>query len=182
MTPLDTADLHGSGPNEMLLALAPKGRRGRADIQGKFGALRDPAAGFLGADWRPAAIENARALTLRRLRIDHEHLYQPAVEPNACGSATGWGRWRRASRGALGGRRGAIRAAHAIHPVTPVQQDWSLMCRSTERGVLPACRALALDLGPSGLAAIETAVPSDAVAGERDDARAMATLDSERAG
>jgi aryl-alcohol dehydrogenase-like predicted oxidoreductase len=43
-----------------------------------------------------------------------------------------------------------------------------------------ALGALDVDLTPDDLAAIERAVPRDAVAGERYDTRQMAILDSER--
>jgi aryl-alcohol dehydrogenase-like predicted oxidoreductase len=44
-----------------------------------------------------------------------------------------------------------------------------------------ALGALAFELAPAKLAAIEGAVPAGAVAGTRYDPRQMATLDSERA-
>jgi aryl-alcohol dehydrogenase-like predicted oxidoreductase len=48
-TLIDTGDFYGLGHNEMLIAEALRGRR-RDDyvLSVKFGAMRDPAAGFIG--------------------------------------------------------------------------------------------------------------------------------------
>ena len=49
----------------------------------KFGALRDPAGGWLGYDARPAAVKNFLAYSLQRLGIDHIDIYRPArLDPN----------------------------------------------------------------------------------------------------
>ena len=77
VTLLDTGDFYGMGHNELLLREALKGpKRGRAFIQVKFGAQRDPAGGFIGFDTRPAAVKNFLAYSLRRLGTDHIDLYQ----------------------------------------------------------------------------------------------------------
>ena len=44
----------------------------------KFGALRDPAAGFIGYDARPGAVKNFLAYTLKRLGVDVIDIYRPA--------------------------------------------------------------------------------------------------------
>jgi len=80
---IDTGDFYGMGHNEMLIkeALAG-GRRERAFISVKFGAMRGPDHKFLGDDGRPIAVKNFLAYTLRRLGTDHVDLYQPArVDP-----------------------------------------------------------------------------------------------------
>src|SRR6201992_3348487 len=72
ITLLDTGDFYGMGHNEMLISEAVKGRR-RDDflISVKFGALRDPASGWIGFDGRPAAVKNFLAYSLQRLGVDH---------------------------------------------------------------------------------------------------------------
>src|SRR4249920_3618833 len=72
ITLLDTGDFYGMGHNEMLLGEALAGRR-REDylLSVKFGALRDPAMGWLGYDARPAVVKNFLAYTLRRLGVDY---------------------------------------------------------------------------------------------------------------
>jgi pyridoxine 4-dehydrogenase len=158
ITLFDTADFYGSGHNEMLLARALKGHRDRAFVQVKFGVLRDPAGGFLGADWRPASIKNALAQTLRRLGTDHVDLYQPARVPRdvpiedwmgALADCVEAGWVRHVGLSEAGAR--TIRAAHAIHPITAIQQEWSLMSRSIENDVLPTCRELGIGVTAYGV-------------------------------
>src|SRR6266849_5788832 len=79
ITMLDTGDFYGSGHNEMLIREALKsGKRERAFIAVKFGAMRGPDLKFLGDDGRPNSVKNFLAYTLRRLGTDHVDLYQPA--------------------------------------------------------------------------------------------------------
>src|SRR5262245_990299 len=55
ITLIDTGDFYGMGHNELLIAEAIKGvPRDQVVISVKFGALRDPAGGWLGYDGRPA--------------------------------------------------------------------------------------------------------------------------------
>src|SRR5215831_11039131 len=71
ITILDTGDFYGSGHNEMLIAEALKGgKRERAFIAVKFGAMRGPDLKFLGDDGRPNSVKNFLAYTLRRLGTD----------------------------------------------------------------------------------------------------------------
>src|SRR6202163_4603455 len=72
ITLLDTGDFYGMGHNEMLIgeALAAHARE-RVLISVKFGALRDPAGGWLGYDCRPLAVKNFLAYSLRRLEVDY---------------------------------------------------------------------------------------------------------------
>src|ERR1700716_233559 len=61
ITLLDTGDFYGSGHNEALIGEALKGAKTKRDaaiISVKFGALRDPAGGWVGYDARPAAVKN----------------------------------------------------------------------------------------------------------------------------
>src|ERR1700704_2312040 len=56
---LDTGDFYGMGHNELLIAEGLKSvPRDKLLISVKFGALRDPASGWLGVDTRPAAVKN----------------------------------------------------------------------------------------------------------------------------
>jgi len=79
ITLLDTGDFYGMGHNEMLIRDALQGRqRENVVISVKFGALRDPAGGWIGLDARPAALRNFLAYTLRRLGTDYIDIYRPA--------------------------------------------------------------------------------------------------------
>jgi pyridoxine 4-dehydrogenase len=158
VTLFDTGDFYGSGHNEMLLGRALAGRRDRAFIQVKFGALRDPAGGFNGYDARPAAIGNFLAMTLKRLGTDHVDLYMPARVPadvpieEVVGAiadlkAKGWVRHIGLSEAGPE----TIRRAHATHPITALQIEWSLMSRGMEAAILPTCRALGIGITAYGV-------------------------------
>src|SRR5215510_6933129 len=76
VTLLDTGDFYGIGHNELLIREALKGgKRDKALLSVKFGALRDPAGGFGGFDSRPAAVKSALAYSLRRLGTDYIDIY-----------------------------------------------------------------------------------------------------------
>ena len=67
LTYLDTGDFYGAGQNEMLLGHALKGRRDKAFVAVKFGALRGPDGAWHGSDNRPGSVKNFLAYSLRRL-------------------------------------------------------------------------------------------------------------------
>src|SRR5580700_4880457 len=72
MTLLDTGDFYGMGHNEMLIGEALRGgRRDKALVSVKFGALRDPSHAWVGYDARPAAVKNFLSYSLQRLGVDH---------------------------------------------------------------------------------------------------------------
>ncbi|TPV98699.1 MAG: hypothetical protein USCAAHI_01866 [Beijerinckiaceae bacterium] len=70
---------YGSGHKR---ALDPRGfadkTRESVVISVKFGALRDPAGGWVGVDNSPAAVKNFLAYSLRRLGTDYIDIYRPA--------------------------------------------------------------------------------------------------------
>src|SRR3954452_16222707 len=79
VTLLDTGDFYGMGHNEMLVGEALKGRaRDDVVVSAKFGALRDPAGGWVGYDARPAAVKIFLAYSLQRLGLDRIDVYRPA--------------------------------------------------------------------------------------------------------
>jgi pyridoxine 4-dehydrogenase len=158
ITLIDTGDFYGTGHNEMLIGRAVAGRRDKVFVQVKFGVLRDPAGGFIGLDLRPAAIKNALAHTLRRLGTDYVDLYQPArLDPNipiediigTMKELVEKGFVRHIGLSEAGAD--TIRRAHAVHPITAAQMEYSLMSRSIERAVLPACRSLGIGVTAYGV-------------------------------
>ena len=84
VTLLDTGDFYGMGHNELLIAEALKGKdRDKVQLSVKFGAQRDPSAGWIGFDARPAALKTALSYTLVRLGVDYIDVYRPArLDPN----------------------------------------------------------------------------------------------------
>jgi aryl-alcohol dehydrogenase-like predicted oxidoreductase len=158
ITYFDTGDFYGAGQNELLLRDALKGRRDKAFIAVKFGALRGPDLQWHGNDARPAAVKNFLAYTLRRLGTDYVDLYQPArVDPTVPIEDTvgaiadmvkaGFVRHIGLSEASVP----TIRRAHAIHPIAALQIEYSLMSRSVEKAILPALRELGISLVAYGV-------------------------------
>ena len=158
VTYLDTGDFYGAGQNEMLLGDALEGKREKAFIAVKFGALRGPDGTWLGSDNRPAAVKNFLAYTLKRLRTDYVDLYQPArVDPavpiedtiGAVADLVRAGYVRHIGLSEAGAA--TIRRAHAVHPIVALQIEYSLMSRSVEDEILPALRELGISLVAYGV-------------------------------
>ncbi|HWA81318.1 MAG TPA: aldo/keto reductase, partial [Acetobacteraceae bacterium] len=159
ITLLDTGDFYGSGHNELLLREALKGgRRARAMISLKFGALRTPSGGFGGVDARPEALRNFLTYSLTRLGTDYVDIYRPArLDPavpieetvGAIGDLVRAGYVRHIGLSEVGAE--TIRRAHAVHPIVDVQLEYSLLSRGIEAAVLPACRALGIAVTAYGV-------------------------------
>ena len=152
---LDTGDFYGAGHVEMLMRDALKGRRERAFIAVKFGAMRGPDLKFLGDDGRPAAAKNFLAYSLRRLGTDYIDLYQPArVDPavpiedtiGAIAEMVKAGFVRHIGLSEASAK--TIRRAHAVHPIAALQIEYSLFSRGIEKDILPTVRELGIALVP----------------------------------
>lgn len=159
ITMLDTGDFYGVGHNESLIAEALRGRR-REDvlIAVKFGAMRDPAGGFIGVDLRPAAVRNFLAYTLRRLGTDYVDLYMPArLTPEvpledtigAIADMVKAGHVRHIGLSEAGA--GSLRRAHRTHPIAALQIEYSAISRGIEREILPAARELGVAVTAYGV-------------------------------
>src|SRR5215831_181626 len=146
---LDTGDFYGLGRNELLIGRALEGRRDRALISVKFGALRGPDGSWLGNDARPNAVKNFLSYTLSRLGVDYIDIYRPArVDPQvpieetlgAMVDLQRAGYIRHISLSEVG--VDTIRRAIAVHPICDVQLEYSLVSRGPEEKILPALREL----------------------------------------
>lgn len=158
ITLLDTGDFYGMGHNELLLREAIRGKRDRAFIVVKFGAMRTPDGAIVGIDARPAAVKNFLAYTLKRLGTDHIDLYQPArVDPavpiedtvGAIADMVKAGYVRHIGLSEAGAD--TIRRAHRVHPIAELQIEYSLMTRSVEGEILPVLRELGIALTAYGV-------------------------------
>ena len=156
---LDTGDFYGMGHNEMLIgdALAG-GKRERAVLSVKFGALRDASGGWVGYDARPAAVKNFLAYTLQRLRVDYIDIYRPArLDPDvpieetigAIGEMVQAGYVRHIGLSEVGAH--TIRRAAGVHPICDLQIEYSLFSRGIEGGILAACRELGIGITAYGV-------------------------------
>lgn len=146
---IDTGDFYGMGHNELLIGRALAGRRDRAVLSVKFGALRGPDSSWLGFDARPAAVKNFAAYSLKRLGVDVIDVYRPArLDPNvpieetvgAVADLIKAGHVRHLGLSEVGVE--TIRRAHAVQPVVDLQIEYSLASRGPEAQIFPALREL----------------------------------------
>ncbi|KGT91786.1 aldo/keto reductase [Erwinia typographi] len=157
VTLFDTGDFYGVGHNELLLAEALQGKRDKAFIQVKYGALRSPDGSFIGIDARPAAAKNALSYSLQRLGTDHVDLYMTGRDPNvpiedtigAMGELVRQGYIR--YLGLTNVDTETIKRAHAVHPITALQLEYGLISRDIEHSVLPLCRELGIGVTAYGV-------------------------------
>jgi aryl-alcohol dehydrogenase-like predicted oxidoreductase len=158
VTLIDTGDFYGMGHNEMLIREALAGKRERAFLSVKFGALRDPAGGWGGNDGRPQAVKNFLAYSLRRLGTDYVDLYRPArLDPavpiedtvGAIAEMVRAGYVRYIGLSEVGVN--AIRRAHAVHRIVDLQIEYSLMSRGIETAILPTLRELGIGVTAYGV-------------------------------
>ena len=159
ITLLDTGDFYGMGHNELLLADALRGRqREKALISVKFGAQRGPDGRWLGNDARPAAVKTALAYSLQRLRTGYIDIYRPArLDPQvpieetvgAIGEMVQAGYVRFVGLSEVG--VDTIQRAAAAHPVCDLQIEYSLLSRTIEDRILPACRELGIAITAYGV-------------------------------
>jgi len=158
ITYIDTGDFYGMGHNEMVVRRALEGRRDRAFVAVKFGAMRDPSGAFIGYDARPIAVKNFLAYTLKRLGTDYVDLYMPArVDPQvpiedtvgAIADMIKAGHVRHLGLSEAGAA--TVRRAHAVHPVAALQIEYALASRGVEAEILPALRALGVSMTAYGV-------------------------------
>jgi aryl-alcohol dehydrogenase-like predicted oxidoreductase len=155
---LDTGDFYGQGHNESLIGKALQGRRNQALLSVKFGALRDPAGGWTGADGRPASVKNFLAYSLQRLGTDHIDIYRTArLDPNvpiedtigAMADMVKAGYVRHIGLSEVGAD--TIARAHAVHPICDLQIEYSLISRGPEAAIFPLLKELGIGVTAYGV-------------------------------
>ncbi len=158
VTLLDTGDFYGMGHNEMLIAEALKGKREKALISVKFGAMRAPSGSWIGYDARPEAVKTFAAYSLKRLGTDHIDIYRPArLDPKvpiedtigAIADLVKEGHVRHIGLSEVGA--GTMRRAAAVHPIADLQIEYSLVSRGMEDAILPTCRELGIGITAYGV-------------------------------
>jgi len=159
ITLLDTGDFYGMGHNEMLVGEALKSAtRDGVLVSVKFGAMRDPAGGWIGYDARPAAVKNFLSYSLQRLGVDHVDIYRPArLDPavpiedtiGAVAEMVQAGYVRHIGLSEVGAE--TIRRAAAVHPIADLQIEYSLISRGIEDGILATCRELGIAITAYGV-------------------------------
>lgn len=151
VTLLDTGDFYGMGHNEMLVARAIAGKRERARISVKFGALRGPDGSWIGVDTRPVAVKTFAAYSLKRLGTDVIDIYRPArLDPaipiedtiGAIADLVKSGHVRHIGLSEVGVE--TIRRAHRVHPIVDLQIEYSVATRGPEAAIFPALAELGI--------------------------------------
>jgi aryl-alcohol dehydrogenase-like predicted oxidoreductase len=155
---IDTGDFYGQGANELLVGRALKGRRDKALVSVKFGAMRAPDGSFTGYDARPAAVKNFLAYSLTRLGVDHIDIYRPArLDPSvpvedtigAIADMVKAGYVRHIGLSEVGAD--TIRRAAAVHPIVDLQIEYSLISRGPEDTIFPTLSELGIAVTAYGV-------------------------------
>ncbi|NNM86944.1 MAG: aldo/keto reductase [Phycisphaerae bacterium] len=148
---LDTADIYGMGRNEILVGKAIRDRRDRVFLATKFGNERGPNGEFLAVRGDPKYVKQACEASLKRLGVDHIHLYyQHRVDTHtpiedtvgAMADLVQAGKVKYLGLSEAG--IATIRRAAKIHRISALQSEYSLWTRDPEDGVLDVCRELGL--------------------------------------
>lgn len=152
VTLIDTADMYGSGANELLVGEALGGpRRDQAVLATKFGILRTEGGGYGGYCGRPEYVHEACDASLRRLGLDVIDLYQlHRVDPEVPIEDTVGAMQELVEAGKVRflGLSEAhpvdIRRAAAVAPISTIQNEWSLFERAIEDETLTVCDELGI--------------------------------------
>ena len=158
ITLLDTGDFYGMGHNEMLIGRALHGRRDKALLSVKFGALRAPDGSWIGYDARPVAVKNFVAYSLTRLGVDHIDIYRPArLDPKvpiedtvgAIAELVKAGYVRAIGLSEVGPE--TIRRAQAVHPICDLQIEYSVISRGPEEKIFTTLAELGIGITAYGV-------------------------------
>ncbi len=158
VTLIDTGDFYSMGKNELLVGKALAGRRDKALLSVKFGAMRDAGGQFLGFDGRPAAVKNSLAYSLSRLGVDHVDIYRPArldatvpIEDTigAIADMVKAGYVRYIGLSEVGAE--TVRRAAKVHPICDLQIEYSPISRKPEDTIFPALAELGIAVTAYGV-------------------------------
>jgi aryl-alcohol dehydrogenase-like predicted oxidoreductase len=148
---LDTADMYGSGRNEVLVGKAIAGRRDEVFLATKFANVRGPNGEFLGVRGDPEYVRDCCDASLKRLGVDVIDLYyQHRVDPKVPIEETVGAMAELVKAGKvlhLGLSEAApasIRRAAKVHRIAALQTEYSLWSREPEAEILPTVRELGI--------------------------------------
>jgi aryl-alcohol dehydrogenase-like predicted oxidoreductase len=177
VTLIDTADVYGSGHNEVLVGRAISGRRDEVQLATKFGIDRSGGDAQRTIRGEAAYVKRSCESSLLRLGIETIDLYylhrppQNAQIEETVGAMAELVREGKVRHLGLSEVDDALlRRAHAVHPITAVQSEYSLWTRDPETQVVDALRELGVGLvaySPLGRGFLTGTVDVDAL-GQKD--------------
>lgn len=161
----DTADLYGSGDNELLLAKVLPEVRDQVFLATKFGNVTNRewtshqdlvASGEAWiVDGTPEYARKSIDGSLQRLGVDHVDLYylhrvddRVPIEETVGAMAEFIKEGKVKAIGISEVTAETLRRAHAVHPIAAVQNEFSLWTRDYELDVLPATKELGVAFVP----------------------------------
>lgn len=152
----DTADMYGSGENEILLGKTLKKYRAQIIIATKFGIVRDPNNPRLRViNGNPSYVKAACDASLKRLGMDTIDLYYlHRVDKNtpieetvgAMAELVHAGKVRFIGLSEVSPE--TLRRAHNVYSITAVQSEYSLWVRQPENEMIPLCEKLNISFIP----------------------------------
>jgi len=150
---IDTADMYGTGKNEILLKEAFYDRWDKVVLATKFGIEIKDDGSRGGVNGKPEYVKKACEASLKRLGRDNIDLYfLHRVDPNtpieetvgAMSELVKEGKVRYIGLSEASGE--TIRKANSIHPLTAVQSEYSIWSSDIESDSLPVMRELGIAL------------------------------------
>lgn len=153
----DTAEVYGPFINEELVGKALAPYKGKVKIATKFGFDISYPTGRRtgGVNSRPEHIRSVAEASLKRLKVETiDLLYQHRVDPavpiedvaGAVKDLIAAGKVRHFGLSEPGLQ--TLRRAHVVQPVAAVQNEYSLLWRGPEAGLLSICEELGIGLVP----------------------------------
>ncbi|CAB5370935.1 unnamed protein product [Rhizophagus irregularis] len=149
----DTADVYGSGANEILLSKVLKERRNEVFLCTKFAFFRGPNGEF-NVSGKPEYVRQACENSLKRLGVDYIDLYyQHRVDSNtpiedtvgALAELVKEGKVKYIGLSECSAK--TLRRAYKVHPIAAVQMEYSPWTLDIEKnGMLEACRELGVTI------------------------------------
>ncbi|SOD74449.1 aryl-alcohol dehydrogenase-like predicted oxidoreductase [Jatrophihabitans sp. GAS493] len=153
VTFLDTADIYGTGHNEVLVGRGIVGRRDEVQLATKFGIDRSGGDADRRIRGSAAYVKRACDASLLRLGVDHIDLYYSHRPPQdveieetvgAMAELVQAGKVRHLGLSEVDGD--LLRRAYAVHPITAVQSEFSLWTREVETQAVDVMRELGVAL------------------------------------
>ncbi|HEY1915391.1 MAG TPA: aldo/keto reductase [Streptosporangiaceae bacterium] len=155
VTFFDTADIYGSGHNEVVVGRGLNGHRDQVQVATKFGIDRSGGDAARTVRGDAGYVKRSCEASLVRLGMDVIDLYyihRPPLNADveetigAMADLVAQGKVRHIGVSEFG--PDLLRRAHAVHPITAVQTEYSLWTRRDVEEIAPVLRDLGIGLVP----------------------------------